>query len=285
MWELESGAVRHVIKNSELFIGRLPVNLSNIVRDYTPLKVYIYYPRIKVAYHTGHESLTVSRLHTKIIVGSGGKVIIKDHGPKGSGSKNGLIVNGIRLPRGDSRELRPGDSFRLGCLGPSFTLLTETPKGITLLLEEGVPTYLPKSLAKELSASERIKVLYVVGNEAIVLPVGSGEFRLGNYVIKNEGISSREALLKIISKMQCRIADAIELYHQGERERLVDTLKELSLDVFRRAINELGDEELKEEYKWLIKQVSNALYVDESLIIERLRRIRRMIEDVIDLKY
>ncbi len=282
LWEVGGKPLRHEIISKELFIGRLPKELSSKVRDYSPFRVYIYYPSIGNAYFTGHEGLTVSRLHAKLII-EGDAVVIKDHGLDGSGSKNGLIVNGERIPKGGTTKLAPGSTFKLGCLGPLFTLLVKTPLGNAISLIEGVPTYLPKSLANELAKGGSVEVLSTLGNEALVVPIGYGERRFSGYLVRTERVDNKVRRIKILSKLQCKIIDAIELMMRNEREGYVNVLRELSLDIFKNTINELGDNRLKDEYTWLVKQIDNIDCVDKKDLEIRLRRLRKMIEDLIDI--
>ncbi len=282
LWEVSGRSLRHEVMHNELFIGRLPRGISKNVKEYTPFQVYIYYPLTNEAYPTGYESLTVSRLHAKLVI-EGSSVLIKDHGLHGEGSKNGLIVNGERLPRGGSARLSPGSTFKLGYLGPLFTLLVKTPLGDAISLIENVPTHLPKTLANELAKEGSVKVLATSGNEALVIPIGFGERRLSDYLVRTERVSNDVRRSKILRTLLCRIFDAIELIMQGERESYVNVLRELSLDVFKNAINELSDNKLKEEYAWLVKQVDNIDYVDEETLLTRLRRLRKMIEDIMNI--
>ena len=72
----------------------------------------------------GGPYLTVSRLHA-MIDGRGGVVVVRDHGPSGSGSRNGTLVNGLPLPRGGYREARGWCVVGLALSGPRVVVSVE----------------------------------------------------------------------------------------------------------------------------------------------------------------
>ncbi|NPA22817.1 MAG: FHA domain-containing protein [Crenarchaeota archaeon] len=92
----------------ELFIGRTPID------PHGP-RIYFFDETERFKVFSGHQNIYVSRKHLLVVI-SDRTVILRDHGPRGTGSKNGTLVaigcgETVKL-HGDSIELSRNDISR-----------------------------------------------------------------------------------------------------------------------------------------------------------------------------
>ncbi len=281
VWSVDGVEKRHVVEEFPLFIGRLPKELSNIVENYDPLGVYVYYPSGGKAYHTGVVSATVSRFHVKLVEKEG-RVYIVDHGPEGRGSKNGTYLNGVRVRPGELVPLSPGDSFQLGTLGPLFTFTVTSAGEELITLEEKVPTLLPKNLAIKLAKVDGVQMRVYDENTAWIIPesIGGKEVRIEGLIVKFRELSERERIFRTLVKLQNVVQDALECIESLGLEKALPKLQALKLDVYRKAVG--IDEGLKRAYDELIMIVDSLDTTSREVVKRRLLELRELLRRLIE---
>lgn len=269
-----------MLKDSPVFVGRLPYSFHDKVKDYSSLNVYIYYPNNEEVFPTGFISVTVSRFHAKLLE-EHGRLFIIDHGSSGKGSRNGILLNGEKIPPSQKMLLKPGDSFRLGRLGPVFTLIMRRAEGDTIILRRDVPVIMPRALAEKLATIEGIRVENYDRNTAMVLASFKGSKRYEGLIVYAEELSKREIHLKKLFQLENILIDALD--HIKEH-RDIDTAKnivsKLKLKVYSELIEEIKEVELKRTYDEILKILAMDI-IDPDILKNRIRRLIHLVREYV----
>ncbi len=281
VWSINGGEQKHLLKASPVFVGRLPYSFRSVVEDYSSLNVYIYYPSSREVFSTGLLSATVSRFHVKLLE-EHGRFFLIDHGSSGKGSRNGVLLNGEKIPPGQRVLLKPGDSFRLGRLGPVFTLVMRRVDGDTIVLQKGIPTIMPRALAEKLATIEGIRIENYDRNTALVLASFKGSRRYGDLIVYAEEPSKRELRLKRLFQLENILIDALE-YLKDHRD--LDTAKtivaKLKLKTYSELIGELGEAEIEKTYNEIIKIVAMDI-LDPETLKKRLVKLVQLVREYVE---
>jgi len=283
IWNIGGNERKHSLRGYPVFIGRIPYGLRDRIKDYNPLGVYIYYPDTDTAYFTGIISATVSRYHVKIEE-ENNNIFLIDHGADGKGSRNGTYLNGERIKPGQRVLLRPGDSFQLGRLGPVFMLTMRRIEGETIVMKEGVPALMPKSLAKKLEGVEGIQVESYDESSALVVPSFHGDKKIvtEGLVIHSERLSERERVLKALFHVESIVSDALEyIITRQDVESAKNILMKLQLRAYCGLIENIKEKEIQRVYHELLKFVKMDI-VDVKAVAERLRTLKHLIREFIE---
>ncbi len=243
--------------------------------DLSPYGIYIIPddPGAK-PYYTGYDALVVSRLDTMIQVSPlRDKLIIKNHGPMGTGAKNPTIIDGRVIGPGEEVVV-PLDNPRsitieLTSLGPTFTLAIREREETTITIRPGSIVRLPKLVADALEEKGLVKQSVDLGEDKeIVLAAAQNQDII---ILKREELGVISELKIVVEKIYQQLSQQQEKqqeklsYHRIERILynlyvLLDRDPEQARAQFKRL-------ELEENKKLLEKLGPQAMSIYNSLKI------------------
>lgn len=205
--------------------------------------------------YTGHDTLLVSRLDTKITISyTGDTVEIENHGPQGHGARNPTFINGRRLPPGEKIRLRLNDgqtaTIELTSMGPSFTLAARKNNKTILNIEPDLPTVIPKTIAKELENKGLVKEVAELREDSLIV-AKEGKIKIKDYIII---IKPQENQENKKEKSYQQLKDLLnEAYRQINKhtEEAKIILAKIKLEHYKKLLREL-DEEAYAIYQQLI---------------------------------
>ena len=285
IWQDERGATRSYTlrPEKEYFIGRLSRQDQERLGTYDNGQVYIwstdYTEHVPTGMPTryappgadkGIKLMIISRRHAKLYYRDS-SWHIKDHGPNGTGSTNGTLINSTRLPRGAEHPIRPGDKIKLSPLG-SVIIVGEAEKE-TVRITLRAADELPSSLAENLSRRGLVEEVSQVpgGNAITVLRRQQKPTSIelpGGIKVEIQAAGSdtykREKRRAKINELVLRLSGftkSIEYYKRGNMSESIMQDEGMSLYGYlasrnmRDLIHSLGDEEAAKLYEELIEML------------------------------
>jgi len=262
LWSAKGRDHEFVLKRNEYFLGR-PARedlrtLSHVIENLSPFDILAYpaTPPISKgdAVSTGFKSLAVSRRHAKFIVMKEGKHAVKltviDHGPHGKGSRNGTYVNGIKLAKGERKELREGDTVRLSATGPTFIIGIKERKETVIRAPTNVPVELPVGVANTLIRKGIVLESENLGDKVVVVLGSAGEHMAQGILVKSVAdLDEFKRKHKILTDLLNTLYSAQLAIKDNEVEKALTELRKLKMDTYLRILNQVGDKALLNEYR------------------------------------
>ena len=215
----------------------------------------------------------ISRNHALIIV-ENDTITVKDHGPHGTGSTNGTIVNGQALPPGgESRFTRQTVAIKLTGKGPTLKAKYLVAAEQTVILDE-VP-----GEARE-KAGE--KPLYLEGVASIV----EGSLRRG--IMQEEGIriviedpGERENAVQVLSRLKDDMEEVLRKIEKEDTVSVRELAALLDIEIYFKVLNRVESREA-ERLEKLISLMREGIILPEH-VKEEIRVHKTRVDKLIRL--
>ncbi|MCD6301638.1 MAG: FHA domain-containing protein [Staphylothermus sp.] len=293
IWSFDDSDKRFVLKSDRYFLGRPDYqDLEKLGGDFSSLDVLIFNPEdYSEKEFTGFRSLVVSRRHALFYKRRNGnrvELVIRDHGSRGTGSKNGTLVNEKTLPKGGEAVVREGDTIRLSTLGPIFLIGVQREEQTEISLSADVPVEVPTQIAQRLVEKNVALDHFRVGNRSFVVVRGAGTVDLGRDLlvnIVNESLDKK--ILKVILHTKAeliRVKDSIREGREEDAKYSLEALKELLKSGFyKHFFEKIGAENLIDDiYNEVIKLIDHGVPIDSiankvEIYIRALENLERII--------
>ena len=276
IWSFDDSDKRFVLKSDRYFLGRPDYqDLEKLGGDFSSLDVLIFNPE-----DYSEKEFTGFRSRVELV--------IRDHGSRGTGSKNGTLVNEKTLPKGGEAVVREGDTIRLSTLGPIFLIGVQREEQTEISLSADVPVEVPTQIAQRLVEKNVALDHFRVGNRSFVVVRGAGTVDLGRDLlvnIVNESLDKK--ILKVILHTKAeliRVKDSIREGREEDAKYSLEALKELLKSGFyKHFFEKIGAENLIDDiYNEVIKLIDHGVPIDSiankvEIYIRALENLERII--------
>jgi len=273
IWGYNNNDKRFILRSRRYFLGRPDhQDIKKLGGGVSGLDVLIFNPdNYSEKEYTGWRSLTVSRRHALLYKRFAGKrceLVIKDHGPNGTGSKNGTFINDRMMPTGGEAVLREGDTVRLSSLGPLFMIGVQKKDRTEVSLSAGVPVEVPAQIAEGLIAKDAVVDHFRVGNRFFVVISDAETVELGKDLVVSIGKETTYrkivSVISIIRGELYRVKDSVKDGREEDAKTALQVLERMLENEFcRRLFRDIGAEKvINGLYNDIIKLVNHGIPIE-----------------------
>ncbi len=280
IWEANNKRREAIIPEGEHFLGRLAEADAKALKiDHDPYQIYFYSLSKKFCKPTDLFYFTVSRRHLKMFL-ERNKLYIMDYGISGHGTRNGTLLNNIKIKSGEKIPVEKGDSIRLSPSGPLFTIGVKKKEYIELNVTPGVPIELHPSIGRDvLNKGLALESAESHGVLVIVLKDFNKPINLEGVRLIPNIVSEKERHRETLRRMYGILLNSENLLLQRKYYEALDMVKKLMLDKYEESIKSIGDKTLYSRYYRLKQLLKHEKEPPEDILRACIKELYALLEE------